>query len=156
MPAITVAMITLNEEAAVAKVIGDIQQAVSGLDAEILVVDSSRDRTPEIAAAMGARVLRQFPPQGYGRAMMRATSVRFFGCSMNSAAREAARTRAATCCGFFSAQLWRIASTFSAARTRMSETKCRIWPTPRSTAIEFQGAPTQNPSIWPLARLSTM
>ncbi|HTU46579.1 MAG TPA: glycosyltransferase family 2 protein [Bryobacteraceae bacterium] len=72
MPAITVAMITLNEEAAVAKVIGDIQRAVSGLDTEILVVDSSRDRTPEIAAAMGARVIRQFPPQGYGRAMMRA------------------------------------------------------------------------------------
>jgi len=72
MPAITVAMITLNEEAAVAKVIGDIQRAVSGLDAEILVVDSSRDKTPEIAAAMGARVIRQFPPQGYGRAMMRA------------------------------------------------------------------------------------
>lgn len=72
MPPITVAMITLNEEAAVAKVIADIQQAVSGLDAEILLVDSSRDRTPEIAAAMGARVIRQFPPQGYGRAMMRA------------------------------------------------------------------------------------
>ena len=72
MPAITVAMITLNEEAAVAKVIGDIKRAVAGLDAEILVVDSSRDNTPEIAAAMGARVVRQFPPQGYGRAMMRA------------------------------------------------------------------------------------
>lgn len=72
MPAITVAMITLNEEAAVAKVIGEIRRAVSGLDTEILVVDSSRDSTPEIAAAMGARVIRQFPPQGYGRAMMRA------------------------------------------------------------------------------------
>jgi len=65
-------MITLNEEAAVAKVIADIQRAVSGLDAEILVVDSSRDKTREIAATMGARVIRQFPPQGYGRAMMRA------------------------------------------------------------------------------------
>lgn len=72
MPAITVAMITLNEEAAVAKVVGDIRRAVSGLDAEILIVDSSRDKTPEIAAALGARVVRQFPPQGYGRAMMRA------------------------------------------------------------------------------------
>ncbi|MBV9759382.1 MAG: glycosyltransferase family 2 protein [Acidobacteriaceae bacterium] len=72
MPAITVAMITLNEEAAIGKVMEDIQRALSGLDSEILVVDSSRDRTPEIAAAMGARVVRQFPPCGYGRAIMRA------------------------------------------------------------------------------------
>jgi glycosyltransferase involved in cell wall biosynthesis len=41
-------------------------------DAEVLVVDSSRDSTPEIAAGMGCRVLRQFPPQGYGPAMDRA------------------------------------------------------------------------------------
>jgi glycosyltransferase involved in cell wall biosynthesis len=74
MPVITVAMITLNEEKAVGKVIADIQEAVAGLDAEILVVDSSKDRTPEIAAAAGARVVRQFPPQGYGRAMGRALS----------------------------------------------------------------------------------
>lgn len=72
MPAVTVAMITLNEEAAVGKVINDIKAAISGLDAEILVVDSSRDKTPEIAVELGARVVRQFPPQGYGRAMMRA------------------------------------------------------------------------------------
>jgi len=72
MPEVTVAIITLNEEAAVAKVIGDIKAAVRGLDAEILVIDSSRDRTPQIAAELGARVVRQFPPQGYGRAMIRA------------------------------------------------------------------------------------
>jgi glycosyltransferase involved in cell wall biosynthesis len=72
MPAITVAMITLNEEPAVGKVIAEIQAATAGLDAEILVVDSSKDRTPEIATAAGARVVRQFPPQGYGRAMARA------------------------------------------------------------------------------------
>ncbi len=76
MPAITVAMITLNEEKAVAKVIADIRAATAGLgaevDVEVLVVDSSKDRTPEIAAAAGARVVRQFPPQGYGRAMARA------------------------------------------------------------------------------------
>src|SRR5439155_12397000 len=47
---ITVAMITMNEEKAVGKVIGDIQRAVPG--AEILVVDSSRDRTAELAQAM--------------------------------------------------------------------------------------------------------
>jgi glycosyltransferase involved in cell wall biosynthesis len=74
MPLVTVAMITLNEEQAVGKVIAEIQAAITGLDTEILVVDSSRDRTPEIAAAAGARVVRQFPPQGYGRAMARALS----------------------------------------------------------------------------------
>jgi glycosyltransferase involved in cell wall biosynthesis len=74
MPLITVAMITLNEEKAIGKVIADIQAATTGLDVEILVVDSSKDRTPEIAAAAGARVVRQFPPQGYGRAMGRALS----------------------------------------------------------------------------------
>lgn len=67
---LTVSMITMNEEGAIAKVIGDIQRVVP--DAEILVVDSSKDRTPEIAAAMGCRVLRQFPPKGYGPAMDRA------------------------------------------------------------------------------------
>lgn len=64
---ITVAMITMNEEKAVGKVIGDIQRAVPG--AEILVVDSSKDQTPVIAEALGARVIRQFPPRGYGPAM---------------------------------------------------------------------------------------
>lgn len=67
---LTVSMITMNEEGAIAKVIGDIRRVAP--DAEILVVDSSRDRTPEIAASMGCRVLRQFPPQGYGPAMDRA------------------------------------------------------------------------------------
>ena len=67
---LTVSMITMNEEGAVAKVISDIRGVVP--DAEILLVDSSRDRTPEIAEALGCRVLRQFPPQGYGPAMDRA------------------------------------------------------------------------------------
>ena len=74
MPAITIAMISMNEENAVRKVIEDIKTVTAGLDAEILVVDSSKDRTPEIAAAAGARVVRQFPPQGYGCAMGRALS----------------------------------------------------------------------------------
>src|ERR1700749_1080656 len=74
MPLITVAMITLNEEKAIGKVMADIQAAPIGLNIDLLVVDSSKDRTPEIAAAAGARVVRQFPPQGYGRAMGRALS----------------------------------------------------------------------------------
>jgi glycosyltransferase involved in cell wall biosynthesis len=65
----TVAMITMNEEGAIAKVVQDIRRYVP--DAEILLVDSSRDRTPEIAESLGCRVVRQFPPQGYGPAMTR-------------------------------------------------------------------------------------
>src|SRR5438034_11729585 len=71
MPAITVAMITLNEEAAVAKVIDEIRSELGGADAEILIVDSSSDQTAAIAESKGARVVRQFPPRGYGRAMAR-------------------------------------------------------------------------------------
>lgn len=67
---LTVAMITLNEERAVAKVIGEIRRVVP--DAEILLVDSSRDRTADIAEGLGCRVIRQFPPKGYGPAMDRA------------------------------------------------------------------------------------
>ncbi|HWY48575.1 MAG TPA: glycosyltransferase family 2 protein [Bryobacteraceae bacterium] len=68
---ISVAMISMNEEKAVADVISDIRSALAGRDHEIVMVDSSRDATPEIAERLGARVLRQFPPQGYGRAMAR-------------------------------------------------------------------------------------
>src|SRR5271155_359261 len=64
---ITVAMITRNEERAVAKVVGDIRAAVP--DAEIVVVDSSSDRTAQMAESLGARVILQLPPRGYGPAM---------------------------------------------------------------------------------------
>ena len=67
---LTVSMITMNEEGAVAKVIGDIRRVAPG--AEILLVDSSKDRTAEIAQELGCRVIKQFPPQGYGPAMDRA------------------------------------------------------------------------------------
>jgi glycosyltransferase involved in cell wall biosynthesis len=67
---LTVSMITMNEEGAVAKVIGDIRRVAP--DAEILLVDSSKDRTAEIAEGLGCRVIKQFPPQGYGPAMDRA------------------------------------------------------------------------------------
>ena len=66
---LTVGMISMNEEGAVGAVIDDIRKYVP--DAEILLVDSSKDRTPEIAEAKGARVVRQFPPKGYGPAMTR-------------------------------------------------------------------------------------
>jgi glycosyltransferase involved in cell wall biosynthesis len=67
---LTVSMITMNEEGAVAKVIHDIRRVAP--DAEILLVDSSKDKTAEIAQELGCRVIKQFPPQGYGPAMDRA------------------------------------------------------------------------------------
>lgn len=67
MSDLTVAMITLNEENAVGKVVRSIQAVVP--DAEILIVDSSTDSTAEIAGELGARVIKQFPPIGYGPAM---------------------------------------------------------------------------------------
>ena len=67
---LTISMITLNEERAVAKVVGDIRRVVP--DAEIFLVDSSKDRTAEIATELGCRVFKQFPPKGYGPAMDRA------------------------------------------------------------------------------------
>jgi len=66
---VSVAMISRNEENAVGKVIADIKSVLP--KAEIIIVDSSTDRTPDIAKRMGAVVIRQFPPKGYGKAMMK-------------------------------------------------------------------------------------
>lgn len=63
-----VLMLTMNEEGAVASQIAEIRK--SAPDVPIVIVDSSSDRTPEIAAGLGAAVLRQFPPRGYGQAML--------------------------------------------------------------------------------------
>lgn len=65
--ALSIVMISLNEEKSVGKVIDDIKHAVPG--AEILLVDSSADKTAEIAKSKGARVIKQIPPKGYGLAM---------------------------------------------------------------------------------------
>jgi glycosyltransferase involved in cell wall biosynthesis len=67
---VSVVMITKDEQGSVAKVIDDLRRDVPG--AEILLVDSSEDRTPQLAEERGARVIRQFPPRGYGPAMVRA------------------------------------------------------------------------------------
>jgi hypothetical protein len=66
---LTVGMISMNEAAAVGSVIDGILRHRP--NAEILLVDSSKDETPVIAEEHGARVIRQFPPRGYGPAMMR-------------------------------------------------------------------------------------
>jgi len=63
----TVGMLSMNEEKAVGRVIDEIRGYAP--DAEILLVDSSTDRTADIAQEKGARVIRQVPPRGYGPAM---------------------------------------------------------------------------------------
>jgi len=67
IPEISVVMITMNEEGAVALVVEEIKKFSP--EAEILIVDSSKDKTAEIASSLGVRVIKQFPPRGYGRAM---------------------------------------------------------------------------------------
>ncbi|MBI4705897.1 MAG: methyltransferase domain-containing protein [Deltaproteobacteria bacterium] len=65
---LTVGMLTMDEEESVARMIAEIRRVAP--DAQILCVDSStRDRTPDIAQELGARVLRQLPPRGHGPAM---------------------------------------------------------------------------------------
>jgi glycosyltransferase involved in cell wall biosynthesis len=64
---VTVILPALNEEATVGDVVHDLQKAGSY---EVIVVDNgSSDRTGEVAAAAGARVVRE-PRQGYGAACL--------------------------------------------------------------------------------------
>ncbi len=68
MVEVSVVIPTMNEEASIGSVIDEVKQALAGRDFEILTVDTnSRDRTNEIAAAKGARVVPE-PRRGYGRA----------------------------------------------------------------------------------------
>jgi glycosyltransferase involved in cell wall biosynthesis len=67
---VAVVMGTYNEAAAVGQVLDDVERATDGR-AEVVCVDSSDDRTPEIARERGARVVRQ-PPRGYGEAVREA------------------------------------------------------------------------------------
>jgi len=65
---VTVGMLTMNEEESVERMITEIRRVAP--DAKLLCVDSStKDKTPEIARRLGARVLRQVPPRGHGPAM---------------------------------------------------------------------------------------
>ncbi len=67
---VRVVMGTYNEEAAIATVLSDIDN-VTGGRAEVVCVDGSSDRTPEIAREHGATVIEQ-EPQGYGVAVREA------------------------------------------------------------------------------------
>ena len=67
---VAVVMGTYNEEAAIGSVLADIERVTDG-KADVVCVDGSDDRTPEIARGMGARVIEQ-EPQGYGVAVREA------------------------------------------------------------------------------------
>jgi glycosyltransferase involved in cell wall biosynthesis len=67
---VSVVMGTYNEEAAIGTVLDDINR-VTGGRAEVVCVDGSDDRTPEIAREHGARVIEQ-EPRGYGYAVRKA------------------------------------------------------------------------------------
>ncbi|ELY87413.1 dolichyl-phosphate hexose transferase [Natrinema altunense] len=64
---VSVVMGTYNEEEAIGKVLTDIDEVTDG-KAEVVCVDGSSDRTPEIARDHGATVIEQ-EPQGYGVAV---------------------------------------------------------------------------------------
>ncbi|WP_246982500.1 dolichyl-phosphate hexose transferase [Halorientalis marina] len=64
---VSVVMGTYNEAAAIGTVLSDIDDVTDGR-AEVVCVDGSSDRTPEIAREHGARVIEQ-EPQGYGVAV---------------------------------------------------------------------------------------
>ncbi len=67
-PIVSVIIPTMNEEEAIGKVMDEINSALKGVSFEVLVVDTnSKDRTREIAAGKGARVIEE-PRRGYGRA----------------------------------------------------------------------------------------
>jgi glycosyltransferase involved in cell wall biosynthesis len=73
VPTLSVVLPTLNEEEGIAKCIDRIKAALRelGVTGEIVVSDSSTDRTPEIARNMGAVVTEPDEP-GYGAAYLHA------------------------------------------------------------------------------------
>ena len=70
-PELSIVIPALNEETVIADFMAWCHQGIAeaGVAAEILILDSSHDRTPEIALAHGARVLTM-PRRGLGRAYL--------------------------------------------------------------------------------------
>jgi len=68
-PTLSVVLPTMNEEEGIAECLENIRQAEDeiGIDIQIIVSDSSTDRTPEIAREHGATVVKP-PEEGYGNA----------------------------------------------------------------------------------------
>lgn len=65
---LSVVMSTFNEEGAIAKVVSDIRKNSADYLTEILIVDSSKDRTPRIAGELGVKVIEQ-ERKGHGIAL---------------------------------------------------------------------------------------
>jgi glycosyltransferase involved in cell wall biosynthesis len=70
-PELSIVIPALNEELTIEDFVAWCHEgmAAAGIRGEILIVDSSTDRTPELARSAGARVLR-LPKRGLGRAYM--------------------------------------------------------------------------------------
>jgi len=70
-PALSVVLPSLNEEVTIADCITRIRRVFAdlGIEGEIVIADSSHDRTPEIAASLGAVVVRP-EKMGYGNAYL--------------------------------------------------------------------------------------
>ncbi|MDA7556637.1 glycosyltransferase family 2 protein [Candidatus Pelagibacter sp.] len=64
---ISVAMISMNEEGSIKKIVEDIFNIDNRI--EIVLVDSSTDDTFQIAEQLGVTAIKQYPPKGYGLAM---------------------------------------------------------------------------------------
>lgn len=64
---VSVCMISMNEEKAIYDVVKNIRKYC--INSEVLLVDSSTDKTAEIATELGVKVIKQFPPKGYGNAL---------------------------------------------------------------------------------------
>jgi len=68
MTEVSVVIPTMNEEASIGEVLDEVRAALARRDIEILIVDTeSKDRTRDIAATKGARVVSE-GRRGYGRA----------------------------------------------------------------------------------------
>ena len=68
-PEVSIVIPAVNEELCISDFVAWCHEGLrkAGVNGEILIVDSSTDRTPELALAGGARVLRT-PKRGLGRA----------------------------------------------------------------------------------------
>jgi len=64
---ISVAMISMNEEESIKKIVEEVRSIDQRI--EIVLIDSSTDKTFEIAESLKIKAIKQFPPQGYGQAM---------------------------------------------------------------------------------------
>jgi glycosyltransferase involved in cell wall biosynthesis len=71
MSSLSIVMPSMNEEETIRICMEKAQSIIKkyGIEGEIIVVDNSSDRTPEIAASMGARVISRI--KGYGNAYLK-------------------------------------------------------------------------------------